>query len=108
MQKSHGNIQLSSYDDIFGGASSKDKEAESIGTEQVKDIPLSELHPFKNHPFKVLDDEEMAKTAESIKEYGYSLRQLCDREMKVDMRLCQATEDVMLRKLLEKKHCPVS
>ena len=70
MQKSHGNIQLSSYDDIFGGASSKDKEAESIGTEQVKDIPLSELHPFKNHPFKVLDDEEMAKTAESIKEYG--------------------------------------
>ena len=70
MQKSHGNIQLSSYDDIFGGASSKEKEAESIGTEQVKDIPLSELHPFKNHPFKVLDDEEMAKTAESIKEYG--------------------------------------
>ena len=70
MQKSHGNIQLSSYDDIFGGASSKEKEAEIIGTEQVKDIPLSELHPFKNHPFKVLDDEEMAKTAESIKEYG--------------------------------------
>ena len=70
MQKSHGNIQLSSYDDIFGGASPKEKEAESIGTEQVKDIPLSELHPFKNHPFKVLDDEEMAKTAESIKEYG--------------------------------------
>lgn len=70
MQKSHGNIQLSSYDDIFGGDSSKEKEAESIGTEQVKDIPLSELHPFKNHPFKVLDDEEMAKTAESIKEYG--------------------------------------
>jgi ParB family chromosome partitioning protein len=70
MQKSHGNIQLSSYDDIFCGDSSKEKEAESIGTEQVKDIPLSELHPFKNHPFKVLDDEEMAKTAESIKEYG--------------------------------------
>ena len=70
MQKSHGNIQLSSYDDILGGASPKEKEAESIGTEQVKDIPLSELHPFKNHPFKVLDDEEMAKTAESIKEYG--------------------------------------
>ena len=70
MQKSHGNIQLSSYDDIFGGDSLKEKEAESIGTEQVKDIPLSELHPFKNHPFKVLDDEEMDKTAESIKEYG--------------------------------------
>ncbi|SDB04541.1 ParB/RepB/Spo0J family partition protein [Butyrivibrio sp. INlla16] len=70
MQKSRGNIQLSSYDDIFGGASSQGKEAESSGAEQVKDIPLSELHPFKNHPFKVLDDGEMDKTVESIKEYG--------------------------------------
>lgn len=71
MQKSRGNIQLSSYDDIFGGAPDSAKEdADEQGKEHVKDIPLSELYPFKNHPFKVLDDEEMDKTVESIKEYG--------------------------------------
>ena len=71
MQKLHGNIQLTSYDDIFGGSAAPAlQEQEETGGEQVKDIPLSELHPFKNHPFKVLDDEEMDKTVESIKEYG--------------------------------------
>ena len=71
MQKSRGNIQLSSYDDIFGGAPDSAKEAANEpGKEQVTDIPISELHPFKNHPFKVMDDEEMDKTVESIKEYG--------------------------------------
>ena len=71
MQKSRGNIQLSSYDDIFGGAPDSAKEdAKEYGKEQITDIPISELHPFKNHPFKVLDDEEMDKTVESIKEYG--------------------------------------
>ena len=71
MQKSHGNIQLTSYDDIFGGAVvTEEKKDQGNWSEQVTDIPISELHPFKNHPFKVLDDEEMAKTAESIKEYG--------------------------------------
>ena len=38
--------------------------------EKVQDIPLSELYPFKNHPFKVIDDEAMQKTVESISEYG--------------------------------------
>ena len=38
--------------------------------EKVQDIPLSELHPFKNHPFKVLDDESMERTVESIRRYG--------------------------------------
>lgn len=71
MQKSRGNIQLSSYDDIFGGAPDSAKEnANEPGKEQVTDIPLSELHPFKNHPFKVLDDEEMDKTVQSIREFG--------------------------------------
>ena len=71
MQKSHGNIQLSSYDDIFGGAVvTEEKKDQGNWSEQVTDIPISELHPFKNHPFKVLDDEEMDKTVESIKEYG--------------------------------------
>ena len=71
MQKLHGNIQLTSYDDIFGGAANtEEKKEQENWTEQVKDIPLSQLYPFKNHPFKVLDDEEMDKTVESIKEYG--------------------------------------
>ena len=71
MQKSHGNIQLTSYDDIFGGAVvTEEKKDQGNWSEQVTDIPISELHPFKNHPFKVLDDEEMDKTVESIKEYG--------------------------------------
>ena len=79
MQKLRGNIQLTSYDDIFktdetrGDNKQGDSRTEASmdkGGEQVTDIPLSELHPFKNHPFKVLDDEEMAKTADSIKEFG--------------------------------------
>lgn len=64
MKKERSNIQLSSYDDIFGDA------AESGAVDQVVNIPLGELHPFKYHPFKVRDDEEMEKTVESIKELG--------------------------------------
>ncbi len=77
MQKSHGNVQLTSYDDIFGlGADEARSDNSGMGgtdddgKEKVTDIALSDLYPFKNHPFKVLDDEEMAKTVESIKEYG--------------------------------------
>ena len=40
------------------------------GSEQVREIPLSELHPFKNHPFKVKDDDAMMETADSIRQYG--------------------------------------
>ena len=69
MQKSRGNIQLSSYDDIFGSSGVQSKEDRN-GTEQVQDILLSELHPFKNHPFKILDDEAMDKTVESVREFG--------------------------------------
>ena len=71
MPKLHGNIQLSSYEDIFGGTAAPAlKSQEDAGTEQVQDISLSELHPFKDHPFKILDDEAMDKTVESIKEFG--------------------------------------
>ena len=44
--------------------------AKATGSEQVKNIPLSELHPFKNHPFKIKDDEAMMETADSIRQYG--------------------------------------
>ncbi|MCR5233113.1 MAG: ParB/RepB/Spo0J family partition protein [Lachnospiraceae bacterium] len=58
------NISLSSYDDIFGVQQSAGKD------ETVKEIALTELHPFENHPFFVKEDEDMDKTVESVKEYG--------------------------------------
>ena len=66
MPRKNANISLSSYDDIF----STDQSRADAQREQVQEIPLSELHPFEGHPFRVVDDEEMEKTVESIKEYG--------------------------------------
>ena len=66
MPKKGANISLSSYDDIF---STEESRADQVA-EKVQEIPLSELHPFKDHPFKVLDDEAMQKTVESIRQYG--------------------------------------
>jgi len=69
MKKERSNIQLSSYDDIFGNDASADK-AGAVNGDTVVDIPLDELHPFRNHPFKVRDDADMEKTVESIQEFG--------------------------------------
>ncbi|MBO5197692.1 MAG: ParB/RepB/Spo0J family partition protein [Lachnospiraceae bacterium] len=66
MPRKNANISLGSYDDIF----STDQSRADAQREQVQEIPLSELHPFEGHPFRVVDDEEMEKTVESIKEYG--------------------------------------
>ena len=63
MPKNGANISLSSYDDIF-------TTEESRQTEQIQQIPISELHPFKDHPFKVLDDEAMQRTVESVAQFG--------------------------------------
>ena len=57
-------IKLSSFDDLFG------TQEAGTGTEQVQEIPLCELHEFRGHPFKVVDDEKMPETVESIKNYG--------------------------------------
>ncbi len=65
--KSNGrNISLTPYDDIF---STEESRAESM-RETIKDIPLADLYPFKDHPFKVADDERMQETVESVKEHG--------------------------------------
>ncbi len=66
MPKKGGNISLKGYDDIFSTKQSR-VEAEQ---ERVQEIPLSELHPFEGHPFRVVDDEDMMKTAESVKTFG--------------------------------------
>ena len=63
MPKSGANISLTSYDDIFS-------TEESRQTEQIQQIPIADLHPFKNHPFKVLDDEAMQRTVESVAQFG--------------------------------------
>lgn len=65
--KSNGrNISLTPYDDIF---STEESRAESM-RETIKDIPLADLYPFKDHPFKVVDDEQMQETVESVKKHG--------------------------------------
>ena len=66
MPKSSVNASLSSYDDIFSTEESRQEEQR----EQVQQIPIRELFPFKDHPFKVLDDEAMQRTVESVAQYG--------------------------------------
>ena len=66
MQKKGANISLKGYDDIFSTEESRQEEQR----EQVRQIPIGELFPFKNHPFKVLDDDSMSDTVESVKQYG--------------------------------------
>ena len=66
MQRKGANISLSSYDDIF----ETDESRADSQLEKVQKIPISELVPFKNHPFKVVDDEAMLRTTESIAQFG--------------------------------------
>ena len=66
MQKKGANISLKGYDDIF----STDQSRAEAQQERVQEIPLSELHPFEGHPFRVVDDEEMMKTVESVRDFG--------------------------------------
>lgn len=66
MPKNGLNVSLNSYDDIFSTEESRQEEQR----EQVRQIPIGELFPFKNHPFKVLDDDSMSDTVESVKQYG--------------------------------------
>ena len=65
MPNKGANISLSSYDDIFSTQESRQETGEHVVM-----LPLDAIHPFKNHPFRIVDDEEMQKTAESIREYG--------------------------------------
>ena len=66
MKNSGRNISLTSLDDIFSSEDSR----QSSQHEQIQKLPLSELVSFKDHPFRVMDDERMMETVESIKEYG--------------------------------------
>ena len=66
MLKGSLNVSLKGADDIFSTEESRQEQQR----EQVQQIPIGELFPFKNHPFKVLDDESMQRTVESVEQYG--------------------------------------
>ena len=66
MPKSSLSVPLKGADDIFSTEESRQEQQR----EQVQQIPIGELFPFKNHPFKVLDDESMQRTVESVEQYG--------------------------------------
>ena len=66
MPKSNANLALKGLDEMFSTEESRQEQKR----EQVQQIPIRELFPFKNHPFKVLDDEAMTRTVESIAQYG--------------------------------------
>lgn len=66
MPKNSLNVSLKGADDIFSTEESRQEQQR----EQVQQIPIDELYPFKNHPFKVLDDESMQRTVESVEQYG--------------------------------------
>lgn len=70
MAKRGANISLASYDDIFSTEESRSADKADGSVEKVQEIALSELFPFKDHPFKVLDNEDMQKTVESIQQFG--------------------------------------
>lgn len=61
--KSAGKVKLKSFEDLFGAG-------ETAAGETVTSVPLSQLHTFKGHPFRVADDEKMQETVESVKKYG--------------------------------------
>lgn len=65
MKSSAKKVELAPYDDLF----STEESRQDAKLEKIQEIPLSELHPFKGHPFKVKDDEAMMETADSVRQY---------------------------------------
>ncbi len=66
MPKRGANVSLSSYDEIFSTEETRSQD----NLEKIQNLPLAELHPFQNHPFKVVDDKAMQRTVESVARYG--------------------------------------
>lgn len=66
MARQRKNVTLKGYDDLFSSEESREEEKR----EKVQEIPLSELYPFKGHPFRVVEDEAMLRTVESVAQYG--------------------------------------
>lgn len=101
MPKSSVNASLSSYDDIFSTEESRQEEQR----EQVQQIPIGELFPFKNHPFKVLDDDSMSDTVESVKQYGVLSPLIARPRPRAAMKLSPGTAANTLRNWPGWKRC---
>lgn len=101
MPKRNANISLSSYDDIF---STEESRAEAK-QERVQEIPLSELHPFEGHPFRVVDDEDMMKRLRVSVNTVFSLLPLFALTRMVAMRLSPVTDDTTHLNLLARRPC---
>ena len=67
MKSVASKIQITSFDDLFNPTTPDETEE---GKGQIREIPLAELHEFRNHPFKILDDDKMAEMVDSIRQYG--------------------------------------
>ena len=70
MKSSARNVKLASVDDLFTTEENRQEIQADAKREKVQMLPLAELHPFRNHPFKVKDDEAMANTVDSVRQYG--------------------------------------
>ena len=90
MKSSGRSLSLTSYDDPFATEESR----ADADREKVMEIPLSELFPFKDHPFKVRDDDKMADTAESIREYSFLLCFIIAGQYISDERAANLTDPV--------------
>ena len=81
------NLALKGLDDLFSTEENRQEEQR----EQVQQIPIDALHPFTNHPFKVLDDEAMTRTVESIAQYGVLAPLIARPRPEADMRSSPGT-----------------
>ena len=87
MKSSGRKIELTSLDDLF----TTEENRQEAKLEKIRDIPLSELHPFKNHPFHVRDDEAMMETADSVRSMACWFRPLPDQTPTEGMSWCPVT-----------------
>ena len=103
MKSSAKKIELASVDDLF----STEEGRQDAKLEKIQEIPLSELHPFKNHPFKVKDDEAMMETADSIKQYGVLVPAIARPDPEGGYELVAGHRRHRASELAEKESMPV-
>ena len=103
MKSSVKKIELASVDDLF----STEEGRQDAKLEKIQEIPLSELHPFRNHPFKVKDDEAMMETADSIKQYGVLVPAIARPDPEGGYELVAGHRRHRASELAEKESMPV-
>ena len=103
MKSSAKKVELASVDDLF----STEESRADAQRERVLEIPLSELHPFKNHPFKVKDDESMMETADSVRQYGVLVPAIARPDPEGGYQLVAGHRRHRASELAEKETMPV-